>query len=72
MLAIIGALIPIALKFVGMWLDKTNANNEAKRSFLQFIDDINKAGLISIEMRFRSEAEQTDQVKKEWEDDKKA
>lgn len=72
MLSIIGALIPIALKFVGMWLDKSAADAEAKKAFIDFISQINKSGLISLEMRLKSQTEQEEQLKKAWEDDKKA
>lgn len=43
MLAIIGAVLPLALRIVGMFLDKSQADKETQEAFLRFTELASKS-----------------------------
>ncbi len=51
MSALLLALAPIAMKLLGMWLDRSADQKQAKKRFLQIVDQLSKKSLASSELR---------------------
>ncbi len=48
MIALIQLLLPLALKLIGLALDQHKDANEARESFLKFLDALQKAQIASV------------------------
>ena len=59
-----GTLLDIALKLVGMFLDKSAQSAEAKKSFLKFIGELEEKQIVSSKLRL-SYAEQLKKLKED-------
>jgi len=59
-----GTLLDIALKLVGMFLDKSAQSAEAQKSFLKFIGELEEKQIVSSKLRL-SYAEQLKKLKED-------
>jgi hypothetical protein len=66
MIEIVSQLIPVGLKLLGLWLDNSKADAESKAAFLTFVRALNSSGIIQVSVRLRSQLEQEQQIKDQW------
>lgn len=51
MTALLGALVPLLISLLGLYLDKVKADNSAKQDFLKFIQTLNRVSNGAVKMR---------------------